>query len=331
VADGGPAAAGLLFQARTELGAPESVSNAMDRRRVLATFALGVTAALPSPPAAAAAPRRPIGRGGLSAPLIGMGTWLTFDVGDAVAERERRAQVLDAFFAAGGGMIDSSPMYGRAERVVGDLLARRGGPGGGELFSATKIWTPFDRSGPRQVTESLALWRLPRLDLVHVHNLLNWRVHLKTLRAMKEAGRVRSIGVTTSHGRRHDEMLDVIRREPLDAIQITYSVADDSAEPVVAAAAERGIAVIANRPFDGGSLVDRANRVPLPPWIGEELDCTHWSQALLKWIVSHPAVSCAIPATTDPAHMAQNMAAAHGRMPDATQRRRIAETLRRSL
>jgi diketogulonate reductase-like aldo/keto reductase len=290
-----------------------------DRRQVLA--ALGA-AALPAARGQPAPLRRPIGRD--SVPVIGMGTWLTFDVGDAVAERARRASVLDAFFAAGGGMIDSSPMYGRAERVVGDLLAGRA------VFSATKVWTPFASRGGAQVDDSLALWRLSRLDLVHVHNLLNWRAHLKTLRGLKERGVVRHIGVTTSHGRRHDEMLDVLRREPLDAIQITYSLADDSAEPVLAAARDRGVAVIVNRPFDGGALADRAARLPLPGWAGD-IDCTHWSQVLLKWIVAHPAVTCAIPATTDPSHMSQNMAAARGRMPDAALRRRIAEELRRAL
>lgn len=304
----------------------------MNRRDALGAIVVGATSSAMRPSVAADAPalRRSIARSGLSVPVIGMGTWLTFDVGDAVAERERRARVLDAFFAGGGGMIDSSPMYGRAERVVGDLLAESGPQRGGELFAATKVWTPFDRSGPRQVAESLELWRLPRLDLVHVHNLLNWRAHLQMLRGLKDAGQVRSIGITTSHGRRHDEMLEIMRREPLDAIQITYSIADDSAEHVLAEAAGRGIAVVVNRPFDGGSLVDRANRLPLPAWLREELDCTHWSQVLLKWIVSHPAVGCAIPATTDPAHMAENMAAARGRMPDATMRRRIAEELRRS-
>lgn len=296
----------------------------MNRRDALAL--LGSAAVLPA--VAQAPARRPIGAD--SVPLIGMGTWLTFDVGEAVAERERRARVLDAFFAAGGGMIDSSPMYGRAERVVGDLLQRLAPASPSTLFAATKVWTPFAGSGRSQVDDSLKLWRLPRLDLVHVHNLLNWRAHLKTLRALKERGVVRYIGVTTSHGRRHDEMLDVLKREPLDAIQVTYSIADDSAERVLAAAAERGVAVIANRPFDGGALVDRANRLPLPGWAAE-IDCSRWSQVLLKWIVAHPAVACAIPATTNPAHMADNMAAARGRLPDPAMRRRIAEELRRAL
>lgn len=300
----------------------------MKRRELLHALALGPAALAPAEAAGAAALRRPIGADRV--PLIGMGTWLTFDVGEGVAERERRARVLDAFFDAGGGMIDSSPMYGRAERVVGDLLAQRGGAGRGELYSATKVWTPFDASGRRQAEQSLALWRLPRLDLVHVHNLLNWRAHLKTLRALRDEGRVRRIGVTTSHGRRHDELLDVLGRERLDAIQLSYSIADDSAEPVMAAAAERGVAVVVNRPFDGGALVDRANRLPLPGW-AREIGCEHWSQVLLKWIVAHPAVTCAIPATTDPAHMAENMAAARAPLPDAALRRRIAEHLRRAL
>lgn len=300
----------------------------MNRRDALHALAIGAGSGWPAAGAQSIALHRPIGRDGSTVPVIGMGTWLTFDIGDAVAERDRRARVLDAFFAAGGGMIDSSPMYGRAERVVGDLLAPRADQR--RLYAATKIWTPFDRTGPEQVARSLELWRLPRLDLVHVHNLLNWRAHLKALRELKERGLVRHIGVTTSHGRRHDEMLEVIRREPLDAIQITYSVADDSAEPVLAAAAERGVAVIANRPFDGGSLVDRVSRLPLPDW-ARDIDCEHWSQLLLKWIVSHLAVACAIPATTDPAHMAQNMAAARGRMPDAAMRRRISQHLRRAL
>jgi diketogulonate reductase-like aldo/keto reductase len=304
----------------------------MDRRDLLKAIAGGATALAARPPFAADAPsallRRPIGRSGETIPAIGLGTWLVFDVGEAPAERERRARVLDAFFAAGGGMIDSSPMYGRAEKVVGDLLAARRSHDG--LFAATKIWTPFDRQGIAQAEQSLQLWRLPRLDLVHVHNLLNTQAHLKTLRAMRERGQLRYIGATTSHGRRHDEMIDLLRREPLDAIQVTYSVADPSAERVLDVAAERGVAVIANRPFDGGTLIDRANRLPLPGW-ARDLECDNWAQVLLKWIVSHPAVSCAIPATQDPAHMAENMGALRGPLPDAALRRRIAEHLRAQL
>jgi len=300
----------------------------MNRRDALETFVTGALSAS-APWACAQAPRRrALPRGDATLPTIGMGTWLTFDVGEAIAERERRARVLDAFFDAGGGMIDSSPMYGRAERVVGDLVAQRARSS--ELIAATKVWTPFESRGAQQVEQSLRLWRLPRLDIVYVHNLLNWRAHLPTLRSFKERGLVRWIGVTTSHGARHAEMLDVIRREPLDFMQITYSVADTSAEPVIAAALDRGIAVVANRPFDGGALVDRANRLPLPGW-AREIGCENWAQVLLKWIVSHPGVVCAIPATSDPAHMAQNMGAARGALPDAALRRHIAEHLQRWL
>jgi len=306
----------------------------MDRRRAIASLcaaagALATTIASAPARAAGDGPlRRAIPKGrGETIPAVGLGTWLTFDIGDAAAERARRGLVIDALLAGGGGMIDSSPMYGRAERVVGDLLATRGHAG--RVFSATKVWTPFERQGPEQAAESLRLWRLPRLDLLYVHNLLQWSAHLKTLRALKERGQVRYIGVTTSHGRRHDEMLDVMRREPLDFIQITYSPADTSAERVIDEAAGRGIAVVANRPFDGGALVDRANRLPLPGW-ARELGCDAWAQVLLKWIVARPGVVCAIPATTDPAHMTQNMGALHGPLPDAAMRRRILEHLQRS-
>lgn len=300
----------------------------MNRRETL--VALGAAAAaLPARAAADPPLRRAIPNGrGETIPAVGLGTWLTFDIGDAAAERTRRGQVLDALLAGGGGMIDSSPMYGRAERVVGDLLAARGPAG--RVFSATKVWTPFERSGTEQAAESLRLWRLPRLDLLYVHNLLNWRAHLKTIRALKERAQVRYVGVTTSHGRRHDEMLEVIRREPLDFIQVTYSPADTTADRVIDEAAARGIAVVANRPFDGGALVDRANRLPLPGW-ARELGCDAWAQVLLKWIVARPGIVCAIPATTDPAHMAQNMGALRGPLPDATMRRRILEHLQRVL
>jgi diketogulonate reductase-like aldo/keto reductase len=277
----------------------------------------------------AAPPTRRIPRSGEGIAPIGMGTWLTFDVGDGPAERGRRLQVLEAFFAAGGGMIDSSPMYGRAERVVGELLpriARREREGG--LFSATKVWTAFERVGPTQIEQSLRLWGLPRLDLMQVHNLLNWRAHLNTLRAWRDAGRVRYIGVTTSHGRKHDEMRAILRHESIDFMQITYSLADVSAEPLLELAAERDVAVIVNRPFDGGMLFDRVGATPLPPW-AQDIDCANWAQCMLKWIVAHPAVTCAIPATTDPIHMRQNMGARLGRLPEAALRRRIAADVAR--
>jgi diketogulonate reductase-like aldo/keto reductase len=297
------------------------------QRRALLAAALGAPAAITTLAASAAPITRPIGaRGATQAlPVIGMGTWQTFDVSNAAA-LERRRQVLLSFFEAGGGVIDSSPMYGRAERVVGELLPREA-VRAGKLFSATKVWTPFDAGGPDQHADSLALWKLPKLDLQQVHNLLNTAAHLKTLRAARERGEIRFIGATTSHGRRHDEMLALIKREPLDAIQLTYNLADMSAEPLIAEAQARGIAVIVNRPFDGGALPRQLADQKLPGWAAE-IGCTHWSQVLLKWIVAHSGVSCAIPATSDPAHMAQNMAAGLGPLPDAALRRRIEREVR---
>ena len=238
----------------------------MDRRRFLAVAPAACAAV-----AQAAAPERPvlrkrIGRSSESLPAIGLGTWLTFDVGDDAAQQTLRRQVLQRFFAAGGGMVDSSPMYGRAEWLLGELL--RTLPHEGRLFAATKVWTPFDRLGPVQFEQSLKLWRLPRFDVLLVHNLLNWRAHLKMLRQWKDEGRVRYIGVSTSHGHKHDEAERVIRNEPIDVLQITYNFADTSAEPLMRLAAERGLAVVINRPFDGGDLFDRVGSRALPAWAG---------------------------------------------------------------
>ena len=264
--------------------------------------------------------RRSFPRSHEAVPAVGMGTWLTFDVGEEPLQRAQRREVLQRFFAAGGGVIDSSPMYGRAERLLGELLPDVAHEG--RLFTSTKIWTAFDRVGPRQFEESLRLWGGPRFDLVLVHNLLNWQTHLKLLRALREQGRVRYIGVSTSHGRKHDEIQRVMRSEAIDAIQITYSLADASAERVLDLAAERGIAVFVNRPFDGGLLFNAVGARALPSWAGE-FDCANWAQFFLKWILSHPAVTGAIPATTQPAHMDENMGAGLGRLPDPSMRRRM--------
>ncbi len=304
----------------------------MKRRALLASLPPLAGAALLPAAARPALLRRTIPKTGEKINAVGLGTWLTFDVGDEVVQRTRRRQVLQAFFDAGGGLIDSSPMYGRAERVLGELLPQV--EHAGRLFAATKVWTAFGRVGPTQMTESLRLWgagadgRVPgaeprRFDLMQVHNLLAWPEHLKTLRAWKEQGRVRYIGVTTSHGNRHDEMERVLRREPLDFMQITLNLADRSALPLIELAASRGVAVIVNRPFDGGLLFNRAGGRPLPD-AAREAGCSGWAQAFLKWILAHRAVTCAIPATTDPAHAAENMGALLGPLPDAVQQRRIA-------
>ena len=260
-------------------------------------------------------------------PVVGVGTWLTFDIGRGAFELARRRQVLQAFFAGGGRVIDSSPMYGHAEAVVGELMpqlaeARR-------TFSATKVWTTGREAGARQMQASLRLWGLARLDLMQIHNMVDWEVHLPTLKEWKAQGRIRYIGITTSHGRRHDALEAVLKREEFDFIQVTYSLADRSVERrLLPLAAERGAAVIANRPFDGGALVDRLNGFSLPAWAAR-IGCENWAQVCLKWIVSHPAITCAIPATTNPDHMRENIGAARGLLPDAELRRTIAEHVAR--
>jgi diketogulonate reductase-like aldo/keto reductase len=258
---------------------------------------------------------------GIRLPVIGMGTWITFNVGDDPEARSARTDVMRTFFANGGGMIDSSPMYGSSEEVVGHGLRQLGLTPG--LFSATKVWTSSAAEGPRQVARSHDLWGVRQFDLQQVHNLISWEAHLEMLFAMKNEGRLGHVGVTTSHGRRHGELEDIMRTQPIDFVQLTYNLVDREVEDrLLPLAIERGIAVIANRPFRGGPLVDRIQRERLPGW-ANEFDCRNWPQFLLKFIVSHPAVTCAIPATTRVDHMRENMGAAQGRLPDAEMRTRM--------
>ena len=298
------------------------------RRRFVQALGLLPLAGL-LPAAARSAPSvvltRPIPSSGESIPVIGMGTWITFDVRMPGA-REQRVDVLRAFFERGGGMVDSSPMYGEAEAVLGYCLERLDDHAG--LFAATKVWTPGPVTAEQQMRDSLRLWGLERLDLQQIHNLVDWREHIETLKAWKAQGRIRYLGITTSHGRRHDDIEHVMRTEPLDFVQFTYNIVDREAERrLLPLAAERGIAVIANRPFRGGGLFSHVQGQPLPPWAGE-IDCENWAQFFLKFIVSHPAVTCAIPATSQVAHMHENMGAAYGRLPDAQMRARMAEYVR---
>jgi diketogulonate reductase-like aldo/keto reductase len=284
-------------------------------------IALTAGLALPRVAAGAAAISKPIPASGERLPVIGMGSWLTFDVGDDIGERARRVEVLRAFFAQGGALIDSSPMYGSAEEVIGHCLAQL--PDRSRLFAATKVWTPGRWLGVQQMESSRRKWGVSRFDLMQIHNLLDWEAHLDTLKAMKAEGRVRYIGITTSHGRRHEEFARVMEREPLDFVQFTYNLDDREAERrLLPLAAERGMAVLVNRPFDGGGLFRRVQGKPLPPWAAE-IDCASWAQFFLKFVVSHPAVTCAIPATSKVEHMRENMGAGVGRLPDAQMRARM--------
>jgi len=274
---------------------------------------------------AAGAPGTPILRAIPSSketlPVIGLGTWQTFDVADGAA-REPLRQVLGRFADAGGRVVDSSPMYGRAERVVGDLAAELGLRD--RLFVATKVWTSGRDAGIAQMEESLRRLRTPRLDLMQVHNLVDWRTHLRTLAEWKRAGRVRHVGVTHYTASAYPELEQVLKSEPLDFVQLNYSVAEREAERrLLPLAIDRGLAVLVNRPFAEGALFRRVRGQTVPPWAAE-IGCRTWAQLFLKWIVAHPAVTCVIPATSRRDHLEDNMQAGVGRLPDAALRDRLA-------
>jgi diketogulonate reductase-like aldo/keto reductase len=291
----------------------------------------GLTAgiALPAMASGLTVPQRPIPANGESIPILGMGTWITFDVGEYPELIARRAQVLRAFFAGGGGMIDSSPMYGSSEQTVGACLELLDDHG--ELFTATKVWTPTRWLGIQQMESSMALWGVSRFDLMQIHNMLDWRTHIETLKAWKAEGRVRYIGITTSHGRRHEELLSALQRERFDFVQFTYNILDREAESrLLPLAADLGIAVIVNRPFRRGALFDAVAGKPLPPWVGE-IGCVSWAQYFLKFILSHPAVTCAIPATSRVDHMEENLQAAMGELPDQVLRQRMVDYIEKIL
>ena len=254
-------------------------------------------------------------------PIVGLGTWITFNVGDDPVLRDESARVMAAFFEAGGRMIDSSPMYGSSQPVIGYGLQKLGRPSA--LFSAEKVWTSSGAGGPPQIEQSRRFWGVPKFDLVQVHNLLAWKTHLPMLFQMKAAGAVRYVGITTSEGRRHDLLEQIMRSEPIDFVQFSYNVVDREAEArLLPLASERGIAVIVNRPFRQGALTQRLKNEPLPEWVGE-LGVSSWAQIILKFILAHPAVTIAIPATTRVDHVRENLSAAAGPMPDLAMRERI--------
>jgi diketogulonate reductase-like aldo/keto reductase len=293
------------------------------RRAVLAGGAAPAASAFASP-LRAQAPQvltRAVPSTGERLPAIGLGTWITFNVGDDPGLRDECAAVMAAFFESGGRVIDSSPMYGSSQPVIGYGLKKLGAP---PIFSAEKVWTSSGADGPAQMEQSRRYWGVPHFDLMQVHNLLAWQDHLKTLYAMKDAGRVRYVGITTSEGRRHDLFEEVMRTEKLDFVQLTYNVVDREAEErLLPLARDRGMAVIVNRPFQQGDLMRALQGQELPGWAGE-VGATTWAQFVLKFILSHPAVTVAIPATTRTDHVRENVAAATGPLPDEAMRRRMA-------
>jgi diketogulonate reductase-like aldo/keto reductase len=297
-------------------------------RRDFLRFGAGATAwacgvkAEAAPSAQPGIARSRIPSSGAEVARVGLGTWQTFDVGDDAAKRAQLAGVLQVFAQMGGDLVDTSPMYGTAESVLGDLAA---GAGLRErLFFATKVWTTGERSGVRQMEDSLRKLRTDRVELMQIHNLTDWRTHLKTLRAWKERGRFRHIGITHYVSSAYPDVARILRDEPLDFVQLNLSLDEpEAAGAVLALCAERGVAFIANRPFGGGGAFTRTRGRELPGW-AKETGINSWAQFLIKWVLSHPEVTCAIPGTSRPEHMRDNLQAAIGPPPGAALREKMA-------
>jgi len=282
---------------------------------------VGPTRSEPAMPAGAML-TRPIPSTGEEMPVIGLGTWQTFDVGAGERARRPLIEALRLLFASGGRMIDSSPMYGRAEAVTGDLLAEM--EARPRAFLATKVWTTGAERGIEQMRRSAQLLRREVIDLIQIHNLVDWRIHLATLRRMKDEGRVRYIGITHYTTRALPELAHILVNEPgIDFVQLGYSLATRAAETeLLPTAAARGVAVIVNRPFERGDLFRRVRGSAVPDW-AHEFDCVNWAQLFLKYILAEPAVTCVIPATANPEHIKDDLGAGFGRLPDARQRQQI--------
>jgi diketogulonate reductase-like aldo/keto reductase len=262
---------------------------------------------------------RPIPRTGEELPAIGMGTWRTFDT----AERTALVDVARTLLDAGGAVIDSSPMYGRSETTVGEVLRDLGATR--RAFLATKVWTSGKEEGIAQMRESIR--KMGRVDLMQIHNLLDWRTHLPTLRAWKDSGTIRYWGITHYSLSAFAELESIVAAEKPDFVQLPYSLGVREAEQrLLPACAAHGAAVLVMRPFEGGSLFADARKRPLPEWAAE-IDCASWAQVFLKFILGHPAVTCPIPATSNPAHMADDVRAGFGRLPDEAMRRRIVKEI----
>ncbi len=292
----------------------------MSRRQFIGMAGM-LTAGLVLPSGAFASSERilkEIPKTGEKLPVIGMGTSRTFDASSDAELLARLQQVTRTFFDMGGGMIDSSPMYGSAQQVIGQLLPEMKGEK--NLFAATKVWIDGQEEGIEQMEMSRQQWGIKRFDLMQIHNLVDWETHLETLKQMKADGKIRYIGITTSHGRYHGQLKDLLRKHDFDFVQLTYNIGNRSVESsLLPIAQERGVAVIVNRPYQRGNLFRQVKGKSLPVW-AEEIDCSSWGQYFLKFVVSHPAVTCAIPATTRIKHMRANMQAGRGRLPTGKQR-----------
>lgn len=270
--------------------------------------------------------KRPIPGTGELLPVIGLGTWQTFDVGDERTERDPLAEVLKTLTAHAGSVIDSSPMYGRSEDVVGSLSTELGI--NDKLFIATKVWTNGKDNGIKQMRESMSLLRRKKIDLMQIHNLTDWRTHLPTLRQWKDEGLIRYIGITHYTDHAYSQVEDIMRKEPLDFIQINYSLTSrGAADRLFPLALEKQIAVLINRPFEEGALFRKVKGMALPDW-SREFDCTSWAQFFLKFILTQPAVTCVIPGTSKKSHMLDNLQAGLGRLPDPSLVEKMVELFR---
>ena len=304
-----------------EIGAGALAAAALSPRLVSASSS-------PTPPVQADVVLKRIPRSGEEIPAVGLGTWQTFDVGSDRAERSALADVLRTFHEMGGRVVDSSPMYGSSQEVLGDLAVQTGLAS--DLWVATKVWIRGRSEGIEQMEQSMALLQRPsHIELMQVHNLRDVELHLDTLEEWKAQGRFSYIGITTSSTRQYGAVEALLEAEPerIDFLQINYSLAErTSAQRVLPMAQERGVAVMINRPFAGGRLFGAVRDRPLPEW-ASSFDCQAWSQFFLKYVISHPAVTCAIPATSDPEHLVENMGGGRGALPDAETRKRMEELL----
>jgi diketogulonate reductase-like aldo/keto reductase len=269
--------------------------------------------------------KRTIPSSGEKLPVVGLGTWQTFDVGESEGERTPLKAVLKTLIEKGGSVVDSSPMYGSSEKVVGDLSTEIGL--NEKLFIATKVWTSGEADGIQQMNNSFSLLRRKKIDLMQIHNLVDWQTHIKTLRKWKEEGPIRYLGVTHYTESAYSTLEQILKTTPLDFLQINYSLLSRKAEErLLPLAQERKVAVIINQPFEEGALFSRVKGKLLPAW-AKEFDCNSWGQFFLKFILSNEAVTCVIPGTSKPHHMLDNLGAGFGKLPSAEHRKRMVELL----
>lgn len=254
-------------------------------------------------------------------PTIGLGTWKTFDVGPSAQEREPQKNILINLMGKGGSVVDTSPMYGASETIIGDLSVRLGN--NDDLFIATKVWTTGKEAGIVQMNKSFNLLKRKQIDLMQIHNLVDWRTHYKTLQQWKEEGKIKYVGITHYVDSAHEEVMNIMKSVKLDFVQINYSItARNLEQKLLRLAEEKKVAIIVNQPFNGGSIFNLVRNKNVPTW-AKEFDCSTWPVFFLKYMLADPAVTCIIPGTSNPLHMTENLLAGIGKLPNADQRKRM--------